>query len=486
MTISSQTGRLSLLCRFVFCRLSFVVCHLSIVVYRFVVCRLLFVVYDVRLHRLDAEDSYIFGPSGQHSNTPFRRRKALQVYALSHGQGAQGVQGSVPTSARVHDGSPWSSPLSSPAGSPVLGTGGGGGLGGGGVRKKSKDSPTGDSSSADYHPASPPTSPVIESSSRKRGSRILDSKAPEGKAPDQAHDQSVSGDVADAPSNVHRTPFQMEPRMMLAVRTKSGHVEFEGPAQALARMQADWVDAGVGVCEIVIDLTEEGESDEGEGEGEGEGEEEGSDGGLETIEEEPELEEHFDDGDSDPGAQPGAQSFTPHHAETTAHHMLGYRPVRGPGSGDGSVGGSRHSPPRPVISSPASSDNTPQRVEHQDAGKGWKGLEGSHLSRMVRKVDDSEEFGLWTEKVTFGPGASQKRPWTRRRDGGINSRLPATDNRGHEIYFCGVIDILQQYNLRKRTETFFKSFTNDSKLISSVDSFTYASRFVHFIGENMD
>ena len=144
--------------------------------------------------------------------------------------------------------------------------------------------------------------------------------------------------------------------------------------------------------------------------------------------------------------------------------------------------------------------------------------------------------------MTFGPGASQRRPWTQRKDGGINSRLPGrpsislsislsttskyylttrhthtlistflllypvyslrpthvsypyiimypttttdTDERGREIYFCGVIDILQQYNLRKRSETFFKSFTNDSKLISSVDAFTYATRFVRFIGDN--
>ena len=131
---------------------------------------------------------------------------------------------------------------------------------------------------------------------------------------------------------------------MLAVRTKSGRVEFEGPAQALTRRQADRVDradagadAGVEVGEIEIDLTEEGESDEGEGEGEGEGEEEMSDAGLETIEEEPELEEHFDEGDSDPGVAPGAllggQSFTPHHAGSTALRTLGVRPGGGQGVG---------------------------------------------------------------------------------------------------------------------------------------------------------
>ena len=120
-------------------------------------------------------------------------------------------------------------------------------------------------------------------------------------------------------------------------------------------------------------------------------------------------------------------------------------------------------------------------------GKGWTGLEGARLSRMVRHVSDADDPSTWwAEKVTFGPGASQQRPWTQRRDGGINSRLPDTDTRGTDIYYCGVIDILQQYNLRKRSETFFKAFTNDVKKISSVDAFLYATRFVKFIGDNSD
>ena len=57
--------------------------------------------------------------------------------------------------------------------------------------------------------------------------------------------------------------------------------------------------------------------------------------------------------------------------------------------------------------------------------------------------------------ITFGPGASQQHPWTLRKDSGVNSRL-LNGQRGDEIYYMGVIDILQQYNMRKRAETLIK------------------------------
>ena len=60
--------------------------------------------------------------------------------------------------------------------------------------------------------------------------------------------------------------------------------------------------------------------------------------------------------------------------------------------------------------------------------------------------------------LTFGPGATRKHPWTGRYDGGINSRLP-DGRRGKDIYYIGVIDILQQYNASKQMETLFKVHT---------------------------
>ena len=43
-----------------------------------------------------------------------------------------------------------------------------------------------------------------------------------------------------------------------------------------------------------------------------------------------------------------------------------------------------------------------------------------------------------------------------REDGGINSRSQDGKIRESEIYFVGIIDILQQYNNVKRVENFYK------------------------------
>ena len=45
-----------------------------------------------------------------------------------------------------------------------------------------------------------------------------------------------------------------------------------------------------------------------------------------------------------------------------------------------------------------------------------------------------------------------------REDGGINSRSADGKIRESEIYFAGIIDILQQYNNVKKFENFFKVF----------------------------
>jgi 1-phosphatidylinositol-4-phosphate 5-kinase len=50
-----------------------------------------------------------------------------------------------------------------------------------------------------------------------------------------------------------------------------------------------------------------------------------------------------------------------------------------------------------------------------------------------------------------------------------------------EIYYVGIIDILQEYNLWKFSETCLRSITNDRHQISSVDPRDYAARFVDFM-----
>lgn len=95
-------------------------------------------------------------------------------------------------------------------------------------------------------------------------------------------------------------------------------------------------------------------------------------------------------------------------------------------------------------------------------GLGLSGEEGKALRALINprldltQMSREAEKELNTEKrLTFGPGAAKYHPWTSRGDGGINSRL-GNEKRGDDIYFIGIIDILQQYNATKRMETFFK------------------------------
>lgn len=95
-------------------------------------------------------------------------------------------------------------------------------------------------------------------------------------------------------------------------------------------------------------------------------------------------------------------------------------------------------------------------------GLGLSGEEGKALRALINprldltQMSREAEKELNTEKrLTFGPGAAKYHPWTSRGDGGINSRL-SNERRGDDIYFIGIIDILQQYNASKRMETFFK------------------------------
>jgi hypothetical protein len=84
--------------------------------------------------------------------------------------------------------------------------------------------------------------------------------------------------------------------------------------------------------------------------------------------------------------------------------------------------------------------------------------------------DEKEAVNAMKDGVHTAPN-----PWTSRADGGMES-----ENR-QEIYFCGIIDILQQYNTRKRAETFFKGFSANNKQISCVHPEWYGDRFLQFM-----
>jgi flagellar biosynthesis GTPase FlhF len=50
-----------------------------------------------------------------------------------------------------------------------------------------------------------------------------------------------------------------------------------------------------------------------------------------------------------------------------------------------------------------------------------------------------------------------------------------------EIYFMGIIDILQPYNMKKKIEHSFKSISHPETEISSVDTLQYSERFQKFL-----
>lgn len=94
--------------------------------------------------------------------------------------------------------------------------------------------------------------------------------------------------------------------------------------------------------------------------------------------------------------------------------------------------------------------------------------------------NDSNE--LRTILSALSPSAPTRagiNPYTTRDDLGIKS----VSGESKEIYFAGIIDILQSYNTRKWGETIMrKAVGGNEKAISCVNPEAYAERFVEFIG----
>lgn len=68
--------------------------------------------------------------------------------------------------------------------------------------------------------------------------------------------------------------------------------------------------------------------------------------------------------------------------------------------------------------------------------------------------------------------------------GGLRS-TDAENVHTNVIYFIGVIDILQEYNVRKKLEHGFKSLKYDSDKISAVSASLYAQRFLNYMKEQI-
>lgn len=70
-------------------------------------------------------------------------------------------------------------------------------------------------------------------------------------------------------------------------------------------------------------------------------------------------------------------------------------------------------------------------------------------------------------------------------NGGVGS-TDANDEEGEFIYYLGIIDCLTNYSIIKRLETFWRSLTNDRKIISAVPPREYGERFLKFITHSVN
>ncbi|CCH41548.1 1-phosphatidylinositol-4-phosphate 5-kinase [Wickerhamomyces ciferrii] len=60
------------------------------------------------------------------------------------------------------------------------------------------------------------------------------------------------------------------------------------------------------------------------------------------------------------------------------------------------------------------------------------------------------------------------------------------DNQGEYIYYLGIIDCLTNYSFIKRLETFWRTLSNDRKIVSAVPPKEYGERFLHFITNSIN
>jgi 1-phosphatidylinositol-4-phosphate 5-kinase len=70
-------------------------------------------------------------------------------------------------------------------------------------------------------------------------------------------------------------------------------------------------------------------------------------------------------------------------------------------------------------------------------------------------------------------------------EGGIYATGPSNEPL-KQIYYFGIIDCLTNYSIIKRLETFWKSLTNDRKIISALPPNEYGARFLRFIEDSIN
>ena len=127
---------------------------------------------------------------------------------------------------------------------------------------------------------------------------------------------------------------------------------------------------------------------------------------------------------------------------------------------DGDRGNASSNEDEEFESEDQSSESEMSSINDEDIDLGDEVSAGrNHLSLVNQKdqyysrsfMGHSDQAGSHSPKTH----ERKRRPWTNRKDGGINSRVRIKEH-GSEIYYVGIIDILQQYNFRKKTENLIK------------------------------
>ncbi|KAI8391083.1 uncharacterized protein BYT42DRAFT_526376 [Radiomyces spectabilis] len=107
-----------------------------------------------------------------------------------------------------------------------------------------------------------------------------------------------------------------------------------------------------------------------------------------------------------------------------------------------------------------------------------KRQEQAHIVRKA--IKNVNPVQLDTSELPESPSEERRRCIFYADDGGYqssNDRDEPTDI----IYFMGIIDILTPYNFIKKTEHFWKSWTQDKYTISSIPPNNYGDRFMEFM-----
>ena len=136
----------------------------------------------------------------------------------------------------------------------------------------------------------------------------------------------------------------------------------------------------------------------------------------------------------------------------------------------------------------------PSPAEHESKHPD-DGAESSHnsASSQLSEVEGSSPAPA-TPKTPVAPLALPSRPALLRvvsstfftqDDGGLCSVDPMSGREGNEVYYLGIIDILQRYNAMKRMEHGVKALTHDAASVSCAPPSFYAERFLNSIGQRM-